>query len=67
MIGDLVDMKNRSSYKQAARVLKKLRTVYKKLKRVPEWEVFFERLLVRTKRLRAFHEECTRSKLIEVE
>jgi hypothetical protein len=67
MIGDLVDMKNRSSYKQAARLLKKLRTVYKKLKRVPEWEAFFDKLLVRTKRLRAFHEECTRSKLIEVE
>ncbi|WNF22748.1 SWIM zinc finger family protein [Mesobacillus jeotgali] len=67
MIGDLVEMKNRSSYKQAARLLKKLRTVYKKLKRVPEWEDFFEKLLVRTKRLRAFHEECMRSKLIEVE
>ncbi|WP_148296154.1 hypothetical protein [Mesobacillus boroniphilus] len=65
MIGDLVEMKNRSSYKQAARLLKKLRTVYKKLKRVPEWEEFFGKLLVRTKRLRAFHEECTRSKLIE--
>jgi hypothetical protein len=67
MIGDLVEMKNRSSYKQAARLLKKLRTVYKKLKRLPEWEEFFGKLLVRTKRLRAFHEECTRSKLIEVE
>ena len=67
MIGDLVEMKNRSSYKQAARMLKKLRTVYKKLKRVPEWEAFFDKLLVRTKRLRAFHEECTRSKLIEVQ
>lgn len=67
MIGDLIEMKNRSSYKQAARLLKKLRTVYKKLKRVPEWEEFFGKLLVRTKRLRAFHEECTRSKLIEVE
>jgi hypothetical protein len=67
MVGDLIEMKNRSSYKQAARLLKKLRTVYKKMKRVPEWEEFFEKLLVRTKRLRAFHEECTRSKLIEVE
>lgn len=66
MVGDLVEMKNRSSYKQAARLLKKLRTVYKKLKRIPEWEAFFDKLLIRTKRLRAFHEECTRSKLIEV-
>jgi hypothetical protein len=67
MVGDLIEMKNRSSYKQAARLLKKLRTVYKKMKRIPEWEEFFGKLLVRTKRLRAFHEECTRSKLIEVE
>jgi hypothetical protein len=67
MVGDLIEMKNRSSYKQAARLLKKLRSVYKKMKRVPEWEEFFGKLLVRTKRLRAFHEECTRSKLIEVE
>lgn len=67
MIGDLVEMKNRNSYRQAARLLKKLRTVYKKVKRLPEWEAFFAKLLLRTKRLRAFHEECVRSKLIEVE
>lgn len=67
MIADLIRMKNRSSYRQAARLLKKLRTIYKKLKRLPEWEAFFDQLLARTKRLRAFHEECQRSKLIEVE
>jgi uncharacterized Zn finger protein len=67
MVGDLVDMKNRNSYRQAARLLKKLRTVYKKVKRLPEWDEFFAKLLVRTKRLRAFHEECVRSKLIEIE
>lgn len=66
MVGDLIEMKNRSSYRQAARLLKKLRTVYKKLKRLPEWQAFFDKLLTRTKRLRAFHEECTRNKLIEV-
>jgi hypothetical protein len=67
MVGDLIEMKNRNSYKQAARLLKKLRTIYKKMKRVPEWEEFFGKLLVRSKRLRAFHEECRRSKLIDVE
>lgn len=67
MVGDLVEMKNRNSYRQAARLLKKLRTVYKKVKRLPEWDAFFAKLLLRTKRLRAFHEECVRSKLIEVE
>jgi hypothetical protein len=60
-----IDQKNRSSYKLAVRHLKKLRTLYKKLKRVDDWEYFMDTLLERTKRLRAFHEECKRSKLIE--
>ncbi|RDU37536.1 SWIM zinc finger family protein [Neobacillus piezotolerans] len=58
--------KNRSGYKSAVRMLKKLRTLYKKQKRQAEWNAFFEELLERTKRLRAFHEECQRSKLIDV-
>jgi len=61
-----IDQKNRSSYKMAVRHLKKLRTLYKKLKRVDDWEYFLETLLERTKRLRAFHEECRRSKLVDV-
>jgi hypothetical protein len=59
-----IDLKNRQGYRQAVRELKKLRTVYKKLKRVDEWDEFFEQLIEKTKRLRAFHEECKRSKLI---
>ncbi|MBS4212669.1 SWIM zinc finger family protein [Neobacillus rhizophilus] len=59
-----IDQKNRGSYRAAVRHLKKLRTLYKKLKRVDDWEYFIEGLLERTKRLRAFHEECQRSKLI---
>ncbi|ALC88748.1 hypothetical protein AM500_02215 [Bacillus sp. FJAT-18017] len=58
--------KNRPGYKQAVRMLKKLRTLYKKQKRLDEWDVFFTELLERTRRLRAFHEECQRSKLINV-
>ncbi|MFZ7946763.1 hypothetical protein ACO1D1_25030 [Neobacillus sp. 19] len=60
-----IDQKNRASYRLAVRHLKKLRTLYKKLKRVDDWEYFLDTLLERTKRLRAFHEECRRSKLIE--
>ncbi|WP_059171889.1 SWIM zinc finger family protein [Bacillus sp. FJAT-27445] len=58
--------KNRPGYRNAVRLLKKLRTLYKKQKRLDEWETFFEELLERTRRLRAFHEECQRSKLINV-
>jgi sulfur transfer protein SufE len=60
-----IDGKNRSSYKVAVRHLKKLRTLYKKTKRVDEWQFFLDTLLEKTKRLRAFHEECKRSKLID--
>lgn len=59
-----IDQKNRQSYKHAVRHLKKLRTLYKKLKRVDDWEYFMENLLERTRRLRAFHEECARAKLV---
>lgn len=59
-----IDLKNRQSYREAVRQLKKLRTIYKKLKRVPEWDEFFELLVEKTKRLRAFQEECKRGKLI---
>ncbi|WHY77409.1 SWIM zinc finger family protein [Neobacillus sp. WH10] len=60
-----IDQKNRGSYRLAVRHLKKLRTLYKKLKRVDDWQYFLDTLMERTKRLRAFHEECRRSKLIE--
>lgn len=62
-----IDQKNRQSYKEAVRHLKKLRTIYKKLKKEEKWEVYFEQLLHETKRLRAFQEECQRGKLINVE
>lgn len=60
-----IELKNRSSYKLAVRHLKKLRTLYKKLKRTDDWDFFFMTLLEKTKRLRAFQEECKRSKLID--
>lgn len=60
-----IDMKNRQSYREAVRYLKKLRTLYKKAKRLDDWQFFFDTLLEKTKRLRAFHEECRRSKLLE--
>ncbi len=60
-----IEMKNRSSYKSAVRHLKKLRTLYKKMKRMDDWEFFLYALLEKTRRLRAFHEECKRSKLID--
>ncbi|WP_237562943.1 SWIM zinc finger family protein [Bacillus dakarensis] len=59
-----INLKNRSSYRVAVKHLKKLRTIYKKLKREDDWQQFLSVLLENTKRLRAFQEECERGKLI---
>lgn len=66
-IEHLISSRNRSSYKKAVRYLKKLRTVYKKRNRMLDWDRFFNHLVNRTKRLRAFQEECRKGKLIDVE
>lgn len=60
-----IDRKNRDEYRRAVRKIKKLRTIYSKLKRKEEWNFFLKELLERTKRLRAFQEECKRGKLID--
>lgn len=59
-----IALKNRGNYREAVKELKKLRTLYRKLKRQKDWEQFLQLLLEKTKRLRAFQEECERGKLI---
>lgn len=63
-IQEHINMKNRGHYKEAVKQLKKLRTIYKNLKRQDDWQQYLTLLLERTKRLRAFQEECARGKLI---
>ncbi|CAM3611363.1 SWIM zinc finger domain-containing protein [Aeromicrobium ponti] len=64
-IQDHINLKNRDHYREAVRKMKKLRTLYNKLKRQEDWQLFLEMLLEKTKRLRAFQEECKRGKLID--
>ncbi|MEK4221904.1 hypothetical protein N1I86_07615 [Bacillus sp. FSL W8-0116] len=64
-ISELIERKNRSSYQRAVKYLKKLRRLYKKLKREQDWERYWAGLQEKTKRLRAFHEECRKGKLID--
>ncbi|MNP16840.1 hypothetical protein D3C76_1092490 [compost metagenome] len=56
--------KNRQSYKQAVRLLKKLAGFYKKLKEQDRWQAYLEQLAARFSRLRAFQEELRKGKLI---
>lgn len=57
--------RNRKAYKQAVRLLKKLQTQYKKLKRLPEFEGYLGQLKSRYSRFRALHEELARKGLID--
>lgn len=57
--------KNRASYKKAVRFIKRMRTIYKKLKQTNEFDHWFEWILGETKRLRAFQEECRKGGLLD--
>ncbi|MBS4204751.1 hypothetical protein [Lederbergia citrea] len=63
----LINNRTRDSYKRAVRYLKRLQKLYKKEKKMPQWELYLTELLGRTKRLRAFQEECRKGKLIHDE
>ncbi|NEW07068.1 hypothetical protein GK047_13735 [Paenibacillus sp. SYP-B3998] len=56
--------KNRDSYKRAVRLLKRLGTVYKKLKQSPRFESYIQQLSKQYTRYRAFQEELRKGKLI---
>ncbi|MBW8350304.1 hypothetical protein K0H71_12730 [Bacillus sp. IITD106] len=63
-ITTLINNRGRDSYKRAVRYLKRLKRLYKKEKKLMQWELYLSTLLDKTKRLRAFQEECERGKLI---
>ncbi|NMO96454.1 SWIM zinc finger family protein [Paenibacillus lemnae] len=56
--------KNRSSYKSAVKLLKRLAKLYKKLKQTERWNAFMDTFAERHSRLRALQEELRRGKLI---
>ncbi len=59
-----LEVKNRASYQRAVRHLKTLRTHYRSIKRLDQWEAYLEQLLAKTARMRAFHEELKKGKLL---
>jgi hypothetical protein len=60
-----LEQKNRSSYKQAVKYLRKLRTSYRQINQLDVWEIYIEKLALTHKRLRAFQEELVRAKLVQ--
>lgn len=60
----LIEEKNRKSYQEAVKLLKKLRTVYNRQKMTREWNTFISSLASRYPRMRALQEELRKGKLI---
>jgi len=67
IVSENIEAKNRQSYREAVRYLKKIRTVYKKEKKLEQWERYIRLIQTTHKRLRAFQEELKRGKLIHVD
>ncbi|MED1409464.1 MULTISPECIES: SWIM zinc finger family protein [Bacillus] len=62
---EAIEERNRKSYKRAVRYLKKLRMLYKRLKRTDEWDTFIIHIANLHSRLRALQEELRKGKLID--
>lgn len=62
-VANLIERRNRQSYRSAVPLLRKLRNYYKKLKRTEEWERYMVGLTSRYSRLRALQEELRKGKL----
>ncbi|MCL6459604.1 MAG: hypothetical protein K6T85_16530 [Gorillibacterium sp.] len=56
--------KNRTSYRSAVKLLKRLAKLYKKMKQEDRWALFFSAFIARHSRLRALHEELRKGKLL---
>ncbi|MCL6584993.1 MAG: hypothetical protein K6T72_00485 [Anoxybacillus sp.] len=63
-VDERIRAKNRASYKEAVRYLKKIRAAYRALGRYGTWRDYRDRLCEETKRLRAFQEELQKGKLL---
>ncbi|MCQ4087648.1 hypothetical protein [Saccharibacillus sp. JS10] len=59
-----VEQRNRDGYKRAAKLLRRLEKLYKKMKQDERWDTFMELFNARYGRLRALQEELKKGKLM---
>ncbi|OWA35484.1 hypothetical protein B9G55_12660 [Saccharibacillus sp. O16] len=60
----LVEQRSRDGYKRAAKLIKRLEKLYKKMKREERWEAYMEVFQAKYGRLRALQEELKKGKLM---
>jgi hypothetical protein len=56
--------KNRSSYRMAVKMISRLQTIYKKLKKLDQWQAYYRHIVNQYSRFRAFQEELAKGKWI---
>ncbi|MDG5471215.1 SWIM zinc finger family protein [Jeotgalibacillus sp. ET6] len=66
-VEQLIAGRQRETYRKAVSYLKKLKKIYTQSNQTQKWEHYFDAILLQHRRLRAFHEECRRGKLIHVD
>jgi uncharacterized Zn finger protein len=62
-VNRLISERNRAAYKEAIKLLKKIRTAYSKANQDARWERYVDQLGAKHNRLRAFQEELKRGNL----
>lgn len=62
-VNRLIGERNRSAYKEAIKLMKKVRTTYSKANLDKRWEQYVDQLAAKHNRLRAFQEELRRGNL----
>lgn len=63
-VNRLIAQRNRPAYKEAIKLLKKIRTAYSKANQEARWSSYVDQLAAKHNRLRAFQEELKRGNLI---
>jgi hypothetical protein len=56
--------KNRSSYRMAVKMLSSLQSIYKRLKKLDQWQAYYRHIVNHYSRFRAFQEELAKGKWI---
>lgn len=62
-VQSLIDQRGRSSYQEACRHLKKIRSLYQKVEQDQEWDRYISQIREKNPSLRALQEELTKAKL----
>lgn len=63
-VEEFIAKKNRQSYKDAVRAMKRMKKLYRSMKDLPTFESYIAHIVSKTKRMKAFQEELEKGRII---